>query len=259
MGEVKGQGIFNDFFISVASEIGFDEDIVSVTDAINEYNTHPSIEKIKAYYKNDIRYFDFQTVVADTVMLMIKNLDSKKATSYDNIPGKLIKVAHRELGNPLCNLINHSMKLKCFPCIMKSAEVTPVYKKENNLKRDNYRPVSILTVISKLYETVLNTQMVDHFYALFNELLAAFRKSSSCWTLLIKFIKDLKFALDKGHKIGTVYMDLSKAFDCLPHGLLIAKLHAYGLYEAACETMFDYLKDRKQRVKILNHRSSWKK
>ena len=74
---------------------------------------------------------------------------------------------------------------------MKSAEVTPVYKKENNLKRDkrdNYRPVSILTVISKLYETVLNTQMVDHFYALFNELLAAFRKSYSCQTLLIKFI-----------------------------------------------------------------------
>ena len=141
---------------------------------------------------------------------------------------------------------------------MKSAEVTPVYKKENNLKRDNYRPVSILTVISKLYETVLNTQMVIHFHALFNELLAAFRKSYSCQTLLITFIEDLKFALDKGHKIGTVYMDLSKAFDCLPHGLLIAKLHAYGLSEAACETMFDYSKDRKQRVKILNHRSSWK-
>ena len=141
---------------------------------------------------------------------------------------------------------------------MESAEITPIYKKENNLKRDNYRPVSILTVISKLYKTVLNTQMVDHFYALFNELLAAFRKSYNCQTLLIKFIEDLKFALDKGHKIGTVYMDLSKAFDCLPHGLLIAKLHAYGLSEAACETMFDYLKDRKQRVKILNHRSSWK-
>ena len=100
--------------------------------------------------------------------------------------------------------------------------------------------------------------MVDHFCALFNELLAAFRKSYSCQTLLIKFIEDLKFALDKGHKIGTVYMHLSKAFDCLPHGLLLAKLHAYGLSEAACETMFDYLKDRKQRVKILNHRSSWK-
>ena len=100
--------------------------------------------------------------------------------------------------------------------------------------------------------------MVDHFYVLFNELLAAFRKSYSCQTLLIKFIEDLKSALDKGHKIGTVYMDLSRAFDCLPHGLLIAKLHAYGLSEAACAIMFDYLQDRKQRVKILNSRSSWK-
>ena len=71
----KVSEIFNEFFISFASEIGFDEDIVSVTDAINEYNTHPSIEKIKEYYKNDIRYFDFQTVDADTVMLMLKNLD----------------------------------------------------------------------------------------------------------------------------------------------------------------------------------------
>ena len=140
----------------------------------------------------------------------------------------------------------------------RNEDVTPVYKKENNLKRDNYRPLSILTVISKLYENVLNTQMVNHFYVLFNELLAAFRKSYSCQTLLIKFIEDLKSALDKGHKIGTVYMDLSKAFDCLPHGLLIAKLHTYGLSEAACETMLDYLKGRKQRVKISNHRSSWK-
>ena len=133
-----------------------------------------------------------------------------------------------------------------------------LYTKNNNLKRNNYRPVSILTVISKLYETVFNTLMVDHFYVLFNEFLAAFRKSYSCQTLLIKFIEDLKSALDKGRKIGTVYMDPSKAFDCLPHGLLIAKLHAYGLSETACETMFDYLQDRTQRVKISNSRSSWK-
>ena len=83
---------------------------------------------------------------------------------------------------------------------MKSAEVTPIYKKENNLKRDIYRPVSILTVISKLYETVLNTQMVDHFYALFNELLAAFRKSYSCQTLLIKLSKTWNLLLTKAIK-----------------------------------------------------------
>ena len=145
----------------------------------------------------------------DTVMSMSKNTNPKKATGYDNIPGKLIEITHHELSIPLCNLINKSMNLRCFPGIMKSAEVASLYIKDNNRKRDNYRPVSILTVISKLYETVLNTQMVYHFYVLFNELLTAFRKSYSCQTLLIKFIEDLKSALDKGNKIGKVYMDLS--------------------------------------------------
>ena len=93
---------------------------------------------------------------------------------------------------------------------MKSVEVTPVYKKENNPEQDNYRPLSILTVISKLYETVLNAKMVNHF--MFNELLAAFRKSYSCQTLLIKFMEDLKSAFDKLHKIRSVYIDLSKSF-----------------------------------------------
>ena len=69
--------IFNDFFISVASEIGFDEDIVSVADAINEYNSHPSIEKIKQYYENDIKKFDFQTVDADRWCWWLRTLTLK--------------------------------------------------------------------------------------------------------------------------------------------------------------------------------------
>ena len=184
--------LFNNFFISVASEIGLDENIVSVTDAIHKYKGHQSVELIKKHYADDIKNFDFQSVDSDSVMLMIKKLDSKKATGYDNIPGKLMKIAHQELANPHCNFINYSMKLKCFRSIMKSAEVTPVNKKETKLKRDNYRHLSNLTVISKLHENVLNTQMVNHFYVLFNDLLAAFRKSYSCQTLLIKFIEDLK-------------------------------------------------------------------
>ena len=105
--------------------------------------------------------------------------------------------------------------------------------------------------ISKLYKTVLNIQMVEHFYVLFSKLLTAFRKSYSCQTLLIKFIEDRKAALGKCHVKGTVYMDLSKAFDCLPHSLLMTKRHAYGLFKAACETMFYYLQDREQRIRLI--------
>ena len=86
---------------------------------------------------------------------LIRNIIDSHAT------GKLIKIANQELSIPICNLTKKSMKLRCFPGIMKSVEVAPLYK-NTTISRDNYRPVSILTVISKLYETVLNTQMVDH-------------------------------------------------------------------------------------------------
>ena len=141
---------------------------------------------------------------------------------------------------------------------MKYADVSPCFKKEDNLFNRNYRPVSVLTVISKLYESVLNNQMVDHFSELFNILLSAFRKHYNCQSLLLKLIEDIKSALDKGHKTGAVFMDLSKAFDCLPHALLLAKLNAYGLSTAACELMSSYRNQRMQRVKISNCRSSWK-
>ena len=120
---------------------------------------------------------------------------------------------------------------------MKYADVSPCFKKEDNLFKGNYRPVIVLTVISKLYETILNNQMVNHFRDLFNILSSAFRKHYNCQSLLLKFIEDIKSALDKGHKAGAVFMDLSKAFDCLSHALLIAKLNAYGLSTAACELM----------------------
>ena len=73
----------------------------------------------------------------------------------------------------------------------------------------------------------------------------------------MKCIDNWKSALDKQHYIGALFMDLSKAFDCLPRGLIIAKLHAYGLELPACNLLFSYLHGRKQRVKISNSRSSW--
>ena len=121
----------------------------------------------------------------------------------------------------------------------------------------NFRPVSILTGISKLYESVVNDQLLEYFSRLFNDLIGAYRKGYSCQSLLVKCIDNWKNALDKQQHIGALFMDLSKAFDCLPHGLIIAKLHAYGLELPACKVWFSYLCGRKQRVEISNSRSSW--
>ena len=140
---------------------------------------------------------------------------------------------------------------------MKNAELSPLYKKEDQLNKVNYRPVSLLTVISKIYESVMFDQVNDYFDPIFEDLLCAFRKKYSCQSTLIKAIDDWKVSLDHNQMVGTVFMDLSKAFDCLPHGFIIAKLHAYGLSINACDLFSSYLCNRFQRVKINNSRSEW--
>ena len=126
------------------------------------------------------------------------------------------------------------------------------------------RVASALLVLSlycqnyTLYESISNDQTLDHFREIFDVLLSAYRRHYSCQTILLKFVENIKTSLDGGNKVGAIFMDLSKAFDCLPHGLLIAKLHAYSFLIAACELISNYLSNHQQCVKILNNRSTWR-
>lgn len=249
--------IFNSFFSTVASTIGFDDEIQSSESSINKHKDHPSIIKIKGRFTEKANSFKFKPISSTTIMKKMRSINIRKATGYDNIPGKLIRIAHKELALPLTGLLNRCIGKNVFPSIMKNAEVSPVYKKLDNMRKNNYRPVSVLTTVSKLFESVMNDQLYNYFVELFDDLLSAFRKGYSCQSLLVRFVEDMKTSLDKGHTVGAVFMDLSKAFDCLPHGLLISKLSAYGLDLSACDLLASYLSDRKQRVKICNTRSDW--
>ena len=248
--------IFNEYFATIASSIGFDDDIDDVNSAILKHSAHPSIVKIKEEY-SEHDTFSFHPVAPEDINRKLRTINVKKSTGCDNIPGKLLRLAHKELTMPLTSLINNCMKCNVFPGNMKLAEVSPIYKKSDNLTKGNYRPVSVLTAISKLYESTMNDQLLRHFTAIFNKLLSAFRKGHSCQTLMIKCIEDWKSALDEGKYVGVLFTDLSKAFDCLSHGLLLAKLRAYGLDLSACNLISSYLSDRKQRVKMGNARSEW--
>ena len=248
---------FNDYFCSIASSIGFDDVICDTRSAIEKHSAHPSIAAIKNKHGNIVNSFKFHPVSENHIKKKLQNINIRKATGYDNIPGKLLKLGSSELCIPIANLMNTCLSKNVFPGNMKCAEVSPIYKKDDNLMKNNYRPVSILTSLSKIFESVMNDQMYGYLSKILETLLSAFRKGYSCQSLLIKFIEDAKSALDKGEYVGALFMDLSKAFDCLPHGLLIAKLHAYGFSESSCELLASYLTDRNQRVKIGNTRSDW--
>ena len=213
--------------------------------------------KIREKHSKLYNSFSFHAINPEEIMVYMKQFNIKKAMGYDNIPGKIIRLAHKELSVPFANLINTSLSWNVFPDIMKCAEVSPIFKKDDNLLKGNFRSVSILTSIFKIYENVVNNQLLGHFYEIFNDLLSAFRKGHSCQLLLLKFVEDMKNALDQKHTVGALFMDLSKAFDCLPHGLLVAKLHAYDITLAVCCLLGDYLSGRRQRVKISDARSAW--
>ena len=106
--------------------------------------------------------------------------------------------------------------------------MVPLHKKNNTLDKGNYRPVSILPMISKIFERAVNSQIVEFFDSHFHTSLSAFRKGYGCQTALLKVIEDWKKALDQNKYVAAILMDLSKAFGCLPHDLLILKLKTYG-------------------------------
>ena len=128
--------------------------------AVKKYSKHPSILRIKQYFKNPTE-FSFVPVDKDVIAKEIMNLDAKKAVPQDDIPVKILK-----LNNDIfpqyqrCSqMFNQSIEALNFPNKLKYADITPVYKKNNRHEKENYRPVSIISVISKILERCLYDQL----------------------------------------------------------------------------------------------------
>ena len=165
-------------------------------------------------------------------------------------------VTHR----PFTQIVNKSLERDDFPDKMKIGKITPVYKsgKENSrLNKKDYRPVSVLTVFSKVFERFILNQMLEHVNTILSDKISAYRKGYSSQHVLLKLTEEWRRHLDKNQIVGAVLMDLSKAFDCIPHELLIAKLAAYGFDKKTLKFLLSYLKGRKQSVNIKGKLSSY--
>ena len=124
---------------------------------------------------------------------------------------------------------------------MKIAEISPVFKKLDNASKDSFRPISTLSNLIKLFETILFTQLNG---CMQNKYLTDFRKNHNMQNSLLKMIKSWKVKLNNRSKVGVIIMDLSKAFDSLNHELLLTKLKAYGLDSNSLAFMKSYLTNR---------------
>ena len=146
---------------------------------------------------------------------------------------------------------------KKFPANLKLADISPIFKKLESIFVKNYRPVSVLPVVSKLFERLMQKQTNDFIEKHLSPDLCGYRKGYNCQYALLCMIEQWKMSLDNNGLAAGITMDLSKAFDTINYELLIAKLHAYGFNVDSLEIILDYLADRWQRTKINTSFSSW--
>ena len=144
------------------------------------------------------------------------------------------------------------------PDDLKSARVVPIFKKNDKTKVGNYRPVSILSIISKVFERVVYYQLETYLdeRKLLYDLQSGFRLKYSTDTCFIHLTDFIKFKMDKGNAVGMVLLDLQKAFDTVDHSILLAKLEAMGLSNEIDKWFQSYLSGRQQLVDVAGTFSS---
>ena len=169
--ETKVADTFNEFFSNVVKELKIENDDNLLTDdieetdpvlkAIKKYKNHPSILRIKSSFKHP-KVFSFKYFNVEDVKREINNLNSKKATPKGDIPVKILKWNSDIIAPALTECYNQNIKNSTFPNELKNADISPVFKKKDRHDKSNYRPVSILPLLSKPFERILYEQIDSH-------------------------------------------------------------------------------------------------
>ena len=227
---------FNDFFVNVGSSLA---------------KTIPLSPKNPTDYmmQNIDTIFNINPVTEDEIVKIMGQFKDS-AAGWDSLKPSIIKNIKEYVKLPLACICNLSFSTGVFPTELKLANVAPVFKANDEMAFTNYRPVSVLPVFSKLVERLMYNRLVTYINE--NRLLYkyqfGFQEGKATYMALIVLIEKVAEALDKGESVIGVFLDFSKAFDTVDHGILLAKLHKYEVHDTALKWFEDYLTNRMQYV-----------
>ena len=187
--------------------------------AIMKYRFHPSIVAIKKNCNLGLS-FSFSQVERHEIMKEINKLQINKVTQSTGTPTKLIKENSDIFGDFIFGNFNNRVSSSISPNSLKNTIITPLHKKGAKTSKDNYRPVIILSVTSKIYERLLFKQISGYFDPILSKLQCGFRKEFSAQHSLLAMFENWKSAVNNKENFGALLTDLSKAFDCLETALL---------------------------------------
>ena len=232
----------------------------SISNAINKYFCNVPTELASSLPKADRHFasfmkgkkcmFRFTKVSEVEVFLLLESIDCKKSFGYDKIHPLLLSSAALEIFRPVTYIINLTLKQGIFPDSLKITKVIPIFKQGSRSSCGNYRPISVLSALSKIFERCILNQLI--FYCLTENILVSnqygFRSGYSTTDCLVDLLDEITKALDEEKYAVTIFLDLSKAFDTVNHSILLSKLDLYGIRGNENQWFRSYLSNRKQKV-----------
>ncbi|CAB3993600.1 Hypothetical predicted protein, partial [Paramuricea clavata] len=201
--------------------------------------------------------FHFSCILVQETFDALNQLNSRKSPGLDGISVKLLKDTSDVIAQPLANIFNLSLQTAIFPDEWKIAKVSPVFKEGNKTDCGNYRPISVISVVAKLFEGLvynqLRTFIADN--SILVEQQSGFRSQHSTETALLGSTNEWLYNMDSGLINGVLFLDLKKAFDTVDHEILLKKLHLYGIKGTTYAWFESYIQNRKS-ICLMNGKKS---
>ena len=189
---------------------------------------------------------------AEEVRVLLRDLDEKKAVGPDSISPHLLRQCAEELAPPLATIFNNSFRSSMWPTMWKVSSVVPIHKKNSKSEVKNYRPVSLLPVLSKVLETIVVSRLTRHLekHHVMSTRQYGFRQGRSAGDLHLQLSTEWSAALDEGKAAAVVALDIEGAFDKVWHAALVSKLRAAGVEGPLLKLLESYLRDRHFKVSV---------
>lgn len=237
---------FNDYFVNVGSNLA--KNIPPVNHSFEKYLSNP---------QRMVNSCSLHPTSPMEIINLVKALSNSHSSSFDEISTSLLKNIIHPIAQPLADIINCCLDKGIFPDKMKIAKVIPIFKTGKKTDIKNYRPISILPAISKIFEKLIE-QRITSFIERFNIVASSqfgFRKKHSTQMAILSLYEKVTEALDNNEFAIGIFVDLSKAFDTLNHKILINKLEYYGIRGVPLALIKSYLHNRTQYVSYHNYLS----
>jgi hypothetical protein len=228
----------------------FGESVKHIAERFSDENDNSPMTYLKKFITSNKNSFFLRPTTPQEVHSLILQLANSNTKDIYDISSKVLKISIDFISYPLHIIINSCFEEGYFPEQLKKSKIVPIFKKGNKEEVQNYRPIAIVPALSKIFELAIKIRLTDYFdkQGFFSERQYGYRKSRSTITALLEVVNRIIQTYEDGSILSATFLDLSKAFDCINHEILLEKLQHYGVRSQTLQLISNYLHDRSQEV-----------